>query len=383
MTNTSKILLSIFLFSFLYILTTQTSFSKTKSNLITVPIGFLDSLAQLDSIGTNGYKESFEAAIFYGIGENEKELNQCGYRLLPIRRYFSISDLLEAKEMAEKLEAQGVWIILGPEYSDPFLLAMKGLHNTPIVSTMAGTISPSSSSDLYFKMSPNEKDIIKAAINAAKNEHFGVKYAAFIDATCSNCIEFENKFHAQSENHFERIFTLDFVGDSPDLTYLIKSLKEQPVDFLLLPNYSKQTGYIISNLHTHFPELKYLGSNGWGAEAWSYIQSYHIPKDVTAINIRVGLSINEMKNFFNTASLEKGWDDTILPPTTNDYLTIGFIRKLTKDLCEWKPKNKDDYTRILKKQQKTHFLTNLPISVYRIKNGVNKFDYVSNPLLNE
>src|SRR5436190_16736122 len=82
--------------------------------LKTVKVGILEAFSTIDSVASQRYRDAFEHALFYAVGENEKRLNSCGYKLEIISQYFDNSDLISAGEAAQALENNRVWIIFGP-----------------------------------------------------------------------------------------------------------------------------------------------------------------------------------------------------------------------------------------------------------------------------
>lgn len=345
--------------------------------LIAVKIGILEAFSSIDSVASKRYRDAFEHALFYAVGENEKRLNSCGYKLEITPQYFDNSDLISAGEGAQTLENNMVWIILGPAKSDQFLAATKKLKHTPIISSMAKSDKAINLMPPNFTMSQSEKIFAFTALSVIEKERWGHHYGSFIDASCTECLDFSNSFdlNAQKKGGYQKAFSIDSAGDHPDLTKLIENLKQTPVDFLVLPNYSKFTGYTISKLHTLFPLLKFLGTDGWGQSTWSYLPGYKIANDVEAIAIRSGLPDKEFSKKEYINSLDLFWNERTISPPQITYNIVNFMRILTGDLCLQKPKTSAAFYSYLKTQPKNKYRSTTPISAYKLSKGQLEFAY--------
>lgn len=340
-----------------------------------VKVGVLEALASLDSSSSERYKQFFESAIYYSLGENERALSKCGYKFEIVASYFDNSDKLAAKEAAQKLENAGAWIILGPRRSDQFLVGSKSLVTTPIVSPMAGANSVTSLPAPNFTMYPSVDALAKVAVKAVKRAGFGNRYGSFVDATCSSCKDFQAAFAEQSSGKLTEVFSIDGAGESPDLTQLRAALISKRVDFLILPNYSKFSGYTISKLQAQFPNLKVLGADGWGDGQFGFLEGFGIAPSIVGISVRGGGSPDVMSTLFGVRSLDREWQGKSLTPPYAAFGAIEFFRVLTKDLCRAKPKSRENFYRFLKNQNSSHFKSRSGIGVYFLRNSQLKFSH--------
>lgn len=349
--------------------------SFATKNLITVKIGVLEAFSNIDSYASEHYKDSYQSALYYSLGKNDKVLAKCGYRFEIIKSYFGNTDLTSAKDAASKLNESDIWIVLGPQRSEKFLIASQKLSNTPMVSPIANSTSVTSLHNDFFSMYYPVNILAKNAVFAVDKERYGTSYGTFTDATCLECKDFTSSFNNYSKGKFNKQFGLFAVSDTPDLDELIDNISKHKIDFLLLPNYSKFSGYTISKLHTIFPNLKFVGSEGWGQNKWSFLPAYSIPRDTVGLSIRSGNNDIDSANLMQVYSLNHKWNNTILPPSYLAYAIIQLFNQLTTDICKVRPKNKIEFTRFLKQQSKTHFQTKLPMSIYHLKNNQTTFAY--------
>src|SRR3990167_2587499 len=344
-------------------------------NLIPVKIGILESLNITNSTASERFKSAYLSAIYYAMGENDKKLASCGYLYQIVPAFFSNSSLLSEKTMASELETAGTWIILGPKRSDPYVMAMKGLHSTPLISLMAASAFIENLKPPYFTAAPGIHFLVEAASKAVEKENIGYSYGTFVDATCIECKDFENEFDKINKNKLKKVFSIDGGGDAPSVERLFQKLATNKIDFLLLPNYSKFTVHVISQIYPVYPNIKFLGSDGWGQTVWSFLPGYGLSSNIIGISIRVGYSDEGMEDYYKVYSLDVAWKNELLKPPYAAYGSIELIQKITDDLCNAKPKNKHDFFTYLLRQNKSHYRTKVPISVYRLRRGMLEFSY--------
>lgn len=343
---------------------------------IQVPLGILEGLSNVDSNAPQRYRVFFENALFYGVGENERRLNECGYRLEVVPAYYDNSDPLSIKTMVSMLESKGVWVVIGPMRSTHFIMATEFIGGRiPLVGLMAQARRVLKSKPPIFTMSSGVDVLAKVAYQATEKQKFGKRYASFLDLGCEECRDFLEGFDRYAASSYTKVFTLSYFEDEPDVAPLIKKLRQYPVDFLILPNYSDASGRVMQQVHQQFPKIKFLGADGWGDGAWSLITQYQLPDTLEALSVRAGLSTKELEARYRTYSLRRDWQGTSLAPPYIGYTVIQFLRKLTDDLCIARPKNQQEFLQYLRKQPPKHFLMEVPISVYRLKNSQIEFWY--------
>ena len=191
--------------------------SSPARTLKTVKLGILEGLASTDSTSSERYRQRFDAATYFAIGESEKALNRCGYKLQVIPAYYEASDQNAPKASAELLEREGAWIIFGPRRSEDFKFAAQGLRRTAFVSPMANDLSMSHPPALLYSMYPSVEEFGNAAVSALEREKLGKRYAAVVDATCPACRDFEAIFDSLSKRKgYKKLFSVDIAGDKPE-----------------------------------------------------------------------------------------------------------------------------------------------------------------------
>lgn len=343
--------------------------------LIAVKLGMLQGQASPKE-RLSDYERGLEAALFYAIGENDKRLNQCGYELEARLSYFDDDDKLSAKERAQALEKEGAWAIFGPLSSYPFLVARKGLTETAMVSAMAGARAVTSLPPPFFTMYPAIDELANGAVVGAEKGVFGRHYGALIDASCPSCKDFGEEFARQSQGKFERLFWIDVVGNTPDLLGLMTELAAKPVDFLLIPNFSSLSAYVIKQVHEKFPAIKFVGADFWGDEQVPNLDKYNLPLSVRGIHVRGGPSASNMRDYYKVRSLRREHAGRSVLPDFASFMLVDFVRRLSDELCQLKPKDKAAFLAYLKRLKPDHFKTDMKVAVFTLEGPKVNYAYV-------
>lgn len=346
---------------------------KNKPALIDVKIGVMESLSPTAPSSSERYKRFLEAAIYYAAGENEAKLNKCGYRLIPSIHYFDSYDIQELLTAGKNLESTNAWIIIGPRRSGHFLIAAKNLEHTPIISTMANADEIYTLNKHTFSMYPTASQLAQKLSKQISS--YGQTYASVVDVRCTPCDNFSNTFTKSYKG--TQAFQHEVASNTPNLKPLLAKLEKDPVDFLVLPNYSELSGYIISEVHKKYPNIKFVGSDGWGEDTFSLMQGYGINKTVKGIAIRSGVQKQDKNQHYRIHSLEREINGETVTPPNSIYAVVESIRTISDDLCESKAKDQKQFTAYMATQPQSHFQKNAIYSLYELKDSKLTFlDYV-------
>ncbi len=349
-------------------------------SLIEVSVGELEAFSAQDYASTERYKSAFEAATFYALGENNKRLAGCGYRLRIIPAYFTKSNPFLIREEVRSLVNKKVWITIGPTRSNHLITAVKFLgadaSSNPIVGLMTQSDSVAELKPPFFTTAPGVDVLANAAFKAVEKEQYGKRYGVLVNSLCLECEDFVKAFDKSAvTNGYQKFFQFEEISDTPDLTQVEDAIIKHTIDFLVIPNYSKMTGHIIATLHQKFPHLKYVGGSGWGQTSWSFIPGFNLPNNVEGISARVGVGQAEMDDQYHIYSFRRDWHDGNANPPFLSYAVIEFFRGLTDDLCKVQPKNREQFLTYLKQQSPQHFRTKAKIGIFKFKEGQVQFAY--------
>lgn len=362
-----------FILLFSLLATLQVVQAKSKPALIDVKIGVMESLSPTAPSSSERYKRFLEAAIYYAAGENETKLSKCGYKLTPSISYFDTYDIQELIDTTKKFEEQNAWVIIGPRRSGHFLTAAKNLEHTPIISTMANADEIYTLNKHTFSMYPTASQLAQKLSKQISS--YGQTYASVVDVRCTPCVNFSNTFTKSYKG--TQAFKYEVASNTPNLKPLIAKLEKEPVDFLVLPNYSELSGYIISEVHKKYPNIKFVGSDGWGEDTFSLMQGYGINKAVKGIAIRSGVQNQDKNVHYKIYSLEREINGETVNPPNSIYAVVESIRTISDDLCESKAKDKKQFITYMEKQPQSHFQKKAIYSIYELKDSKLTFlDYV-------
>ena len=339
--------------------------ARNKPELIDVKIGVMESLSPTAPGSSERYKRFLEAAIYYAAGENEAKLSKCGYKLTPSISYFDTYDIQELIHTTKELEAQNAWAIIGPRRSGHFLTAAKNLEHTPIISTMANADEIYSLNKLTFSMYPSASQLAQKLSKQISS--YGQTYASVVDVRCTPCVNFSNTFTKSYKG--TQAFEYEVASNTPNLKPLLAKLKKQQVDFLVIPNYSELTGYVISEVHKKYPNIKFIGSDGWGEDTFSLMQGYGINKEVKGIAIRSGVQKQDKNQHYRIYSLEREINGETVTPPNSIYAIVESIRTISDDLCESKAKDQKQFTTYMTTQPQSHFQKRAIYSLYELKDS--------------
>ena len=347
-----------------------TSPTKAKPKLTNIGIGIIAPLATGNTTSSERYRQAFEAALFYAIGETSNQLNSCGYKIQIHRGYYPASKPILAKKKAELFEKKNVWAIYGPRRSEDLLRTFLGLKNTLLVGPMAEAHAVHQKSPLLFSMYPKMGDLAELAVSNAVKKGYGKQYISIVDATCPACIDFKLSFKKTGiKKGFSEVHSINITKKLPETQKIIEQVKKLKPDFILLPNTSKISGYLVTKISKANRKIKFIGANGWGDMHYGFLTKFGIPSETRGFCVRAGLPYNKMKEKFNVFSLDYEWKQKNIGPNFTAYTAIHFIRTLTNSICRTKPKSKAQFNTSVLSLQKNHFLMPVSISILELRNG--------------
>lgn len=336
--------------------------------LINVNIGLMESLSPSAPSASDRYKRLYESAFYYALGENEQKLQKCGYKITPQLVYFDTFDALDLIANAKKINESKAWVVVGPRRSSHLKIAESVLTDTPIVSTMANSDAIHQNSQLSFSMYPYVSILSKLMAKEVMAKNYGRSYGVVVDARCQSCVDFARKFRNDNTKD-KQLFYLEVGDNTPDIKQLHNDIKKFKIDYLVTPNYSELTGYIISEIQKSNTELKYVGSDGWGEDSFSFLQGYKIHDETIGISIRVGLRKEDKSKYYKVYSLDREINGSIVTPPYSIYSLVSLVRVLTDDLCHSKAKSSEEFKAYLAKQPLAHFQSDSLYSIYKFDKG--------------
>jgi hypothetical protein len=262
------------LFSFFCILWMDSP--AASDDLYPVKIAFIEALAPRDSTSSDRFQKDYELAIESAKRLTKVRLARCGYRLETITSFYDASDPVQAKERGAQAAADGAWLLVGPRRSNHYLLLAQGALKTPTVSIMATASEVEKLGDLHLSVSATNSTMAEVAVLEAKRRtKAGSRtYVSLVSADCLACKDFAVFFDSHAKKiGISKLGDFQVIGDAPDVSTLIPRLKSLAPSFILLPNYSKVSSFLISAIRASGLESFFVGGDGWGDSNFGFLQN--------------------------------------------------------------------------------------------------------------
>ena len=155
----------------------------------------------------------------------------------------------------------------------------------------------------------------------------------------------------------------------PNFENAIQLIKTSKVEFVLLPNYSQLSGAAISIIGKNFPQMKFVGGDGWGDGTYGYLTKVDLPPLTEGFAIRIGGSPTQIADHLAANSLSFDWKGKTLFPTSSAFLFVEHLRDISRLVCLKKPKNRSQFVKLMKSTSSDFFKSKLPLAIFTLKNG--------------
>ena len=308
------------------------------------------------------YRMGFEGGLFLNLGLISKELSQCGYTANFNFSYYPHEDQTLIRDKAQTLEKDGAWVVFGPDRSNHFLAAAKGIQKVPLISAMANAKEVTDLSWPYFTMYPSNKILAEATYSWVKsNTEYQGRFGAVNDPTCKFCSDFLSEYQNVAGK-------AEFIYDTTEDTFLDEKLAElissHKIKVLVLPVYSAFSGKVISSVKSN-PNIRFIGSSGWGDEL-DHVPKYPIDINQKGFSVRLGPDKQRSLEISSLNNLQFKWNSEPIEPPDSVILYREAFAKITRDICKHKPKNRDDFLSLTKKWTKKEFTSKLGYGVFEL-----------------
>ena len=335
--------------------------------LTTVRIAAVAALSPSDSDYSERFKAGFQGAFFYAAGENAQSLRKCGYKVEFDFYFYASGDAVAPADASKAAVAKGAWLVVAPDRSNEALVAASAVAGSPMVSLLANSKAVTSLRPPFFTASMAIDDLARTAAKHGQKEAYGKAYGVAIDKTCRFCVDFAEAFETIAGKALEKKFEIGLSGESPELSPLANALKRSNVDFLMLPGYSKQSGYTIATLGKEFPKLKFVGGDGWGDDTYGYITKFPILPDQQGFAVRGGRSYEKTLAALDLGQLNLAWKGDSIRNSDAMLGIVSLIRKQREILCRSKPKSRESYIKAMSALPASHFRLSNVVSVLELK----------------
>jgi hypothetical protein len=194
-------------------------------------------------------------------------------------------------------------------------------------------------------------------------------YVSIVRGDCLFCKGFAEQFDAEAKLiGLQKSGEVSILSDEPDLKEIISAIQTHKPAFILLPNYSIVTGYLIEKLHKTFPKMFYVGGDGWGAN-FGFVENGRNIGDAKGFTVRGNPPVDVgMRSFPSGQKLLA--DSGRVPVTSASALSLMKIFDSTKTLlCRHKPKTPQAFASSFEKSGKELFAAPWGVSIYELSSG--------------
>lgn len=345
---------------------------------IKVKISFMEALAPKDTTSSERFQKEYEYAVQTGKDLTREKLKSCGYEITEEKVLYDASDNLQAFEQAKKSEASGAWLIVGPRRSNHYLLAVKGAPETPSVSIMASAKEVFELNSLHLSLAQsNQKMAEVLAREVQKKFKPNAKYFSIVSEDCVTCIDFAESFDSTAKKlKLKNIHQLKISGEQPDIGSLKKVfLKEKP-DFIVIPNYSMVSAYLMGTISKWNPNIYFIGGDGWGDAKYGFVHDSPQLSKVNGMTVKGLPPVNKGLDFFDLGKeiLKNPSLASAFPASGSAQALLKVIQDVSDLLCKYKPKDKAEFVVNFKENGSKYFKNPWGVSVYKLSAGEIVFD---------
>lgn len=369
---------------FFVLLLTQSSVAsaaveKTSQNSKKVIVYHVEALSMKDTTYSAHFQKDYESTITTANALTKDRLKRCGYELETKTLYYDASDPLQAKENAEKAAKGNAWLIVAPARSNHYLLSAKGAPETPSVSPLASSEEVASLGKLHLSLSPTNGQMAALAAKESARRLASRKsertYASIVSEDCISCLDFAKHFDKVARRHgLRKIAEFKVTGEFPELGTMAKELAEANPSFILLPNYSKTSGYIMASLDKLDRNLFYVGGDGWGDSRFGYVQNG------TGIDKAMGFTVRGfpppdigLKKFSlgkQALAAAESNPEVITPASGSSMAQLRMAESTMNLLCKYKPATKAEFQKVFSRVGPKIYSSPWGISIYNLKGGI-------------
>lgn len=368
------------LLNYLFILLfCSVTYSQTEDKqTIKVKISFMEALAPKDTTSSERFQKEYEYAVQTGKDLTREKLKSCGYEITEEKVLYDASDNLQALEQAKKSESTGAWLIVGPRRSNHYLLAVKGAPETPSVSIMASAKEVFQLSSMHLSLAQSNQQMAEVlAREVQKKFKSDSKYFSIVSDDCVACVDFAESFdHVAKKLKLKNSHHLKITGEQPDIESLKKIfLKEKPA-FVVIPNYSMVSAYLMGIISKWNPKVFFVGGDGWGDAKYGFVHDSPQLSKVSGMTVKGMPPVNKGLEYFNLGKeiLKNPSLASAFPASGSAQALLKTIQDVSELLCKYKPKDKTEFTLRFKENGSQYFKNPWGVSVYKLSQGEIVFD---------
>lgn len=264
---------------------------------------------------------------------------------------------------------------MGPRRSNHYLLAIKGAEDLPSVSIMASSTEVFDQSPLHLTVAqPNDKMAGALVSETVRKLPLARRYISIVSEDCVTCVDFASAFDNAAKAHFKKLHEVKIAGEQPEIGPIETAFKKLDPDFILIPNYSKVSAYLIGAIQPLKSSMLFVGGDGWGDNQFGFVHSSPHLSKANGITVKGFPPLEVGLSYF---PMGKAISQKYISLTSASGLSLLRTMEGLKDLlCSEKPKTKIEFAEAFKRQGKRHFSNPWGTSIFNLADGKIVFEKV-------
>lgn len=360
--------------SFLILVFSIIGYSQTESKeVIRVKITFMEALAQKDTTSSERFQKEYEYAIQTGKDLTREKLKSCGYEMIEEKVLYDASDALQALEQAKGAEAAGTWIIVGPRRSNHYLLAVKGAPKTPSVSIMASAKEVFELPSTHLSLAQSNQQMARTlAQEVQKKFGLNAEYVSIISEDCLSCVDFAESFDNSAKKlRMKKVHQFKVSGEQPDVTNFKKIILKQRPAFILIPNYSIVSAYLMGQISKWNSKIYFIGGDGWGDAKFGFVHDSPQLSGVSGLTVKGLPPVEKGLEYFELGKeiLKNPGLASAFPQSGSAQAILKVIQDISDLVCRTRPKDKNHFIQSFKDNGSRYFKNPWGVSVYKLSQG--------------
>lgn len=228
----------------------------------------------------NYYKQGLDIASYYAEQFNIK----ISYN------FYEMSDVLHLPALIKKIEKKNPDFIIGPNYSNEFLLLKDYFKDTLVLSANASDRKIREMPKNFYTLTPLSDKYGQAIANYLFQSYKKSNVFTLVDVECKACVDLASevqKSYIKNCQH-KKIYVENIVSADIESDFVIPSILEnyKQGDVILMLAQSYTSMVMIIRLVDYFKQpITFIGADNWGSDKDSQIGDLPTIKPYTAIHV--------------------------------------------------------------------------------------------------
>lgn len=247
------------------------SVSNTAFGLITntnkeLTVGLASNFSEVSSSNSNPFGNYFLNGALLALKQKELTLNKLGVKVKLNQIDYGVNQLNVIPAIQKGIVDSNLIAILGFNYSSHAIIAAKFLNENKIpMITPSATATSLTKYDSYIHPTCFSNELMgKNLASLALNEFKAKNVISITAADCAYCQDLTDSFSRVFKSMGGSFSKIEILDSDSDYSQVIKKLKSEKFDLILVPNHELTSAKIISAIIDANIKVPFLGGDGWG-----------------------------------------------------------------------------------------------------------------------